>query len=259
MDNRFKNLRILVLLLILLFVSLQTWLTKARSTDWDETLWVVVYPINGDDSQTTSRYIANLREDDFNSIESFLSRQADRYNVGIADPVLFKLAPEISQRPPQPPEDGNIIKTVFWSLNMRYWALKNDSFDGPRPDIQMFVVYYDPETHPELRHSVGLQKGMLGIVNAFAHRRMTETNNVIITHELLHTVGASDKYAADTAMPLYPLGYAEPDKRPLYPQRLAEIMGGRIPLSEQKAAIPDNLSQVVIGPGTAIEIRWFDP
>ena len=259
MASRFKHIRILILLLILLFVSLQTWLTQIRSTDWEDPLWVAVYPINGDDSDVTSAYIDRLKVGDFKPIETFMAAQAKEYELDTDEPVTFKLAPEVHEHPPQPPRDGNILDTVFWSLKMRYWSVQNDTFEGPTPDIQMFIVYYDPKTHPTVSHSVGLRKGMVGIVNAFASDKMTSTNNVIIAHELLHTVGATDKYDPATNMPLFPAGFAEPTKKPLYPQGKAELMGGRVPLSSDKAKIPASLSQVVIGKYTAAEIRWFSP
>ena len=65
-----------------------------------------------------------------------------------------------------------------------------------------------------------------------------------------------DKYQPATNLPSYPLGYAEPQRQPRYPQRRAEIMGGRIPVSAHEAVMPDSLSQCDIGPATALEIRW---
>lgn len=38
-----KNIRVLILLYILLMVAVAGWLAKARSTDWDKPLNVVVY------------------------------------------------------------------------------------------------------------------------------------------------------------------------------------------------------------------------
>ena len=128
--------------------------------------------------------------------------------------------------------------------------------DGPDPDIQIFVVYHDPQLHGSVGHSVGLQKGLVGVVNAYASRRMAGSNNVIIAHELLHTLGATDKYDPRNDLPMYPAGYADPDRDPLHPQDQAEIMGGRIPLAPGKAAIPRSLAQTVIGPATANEIGW---
>jgi hypothetical protein len=95
---------------------------------------------------------------------------------------------------------------------------------------------------------------MVGIVNAFANRRQTQINNVVIAHEFLHTLGATDKYDPGSGQPLYPSGYAEPERTPLVPQRYAEIMGGRIAESESEAMMPMSLSYVVIGLETAREI-----
>ena len=94
--------------------------------------------------------------------------------------------------------------------------------------------------------------------NAYASRRHAGANNVIIAHEFLHTLGATDKYDPGTGMPAYPLGYADPSREPRYPQTHAEIMGGRIPLAEDDAVIPKSLRYAVIGPQTATEIRLTD-
>ncbi|NIO43671.1 MAG: hypothetical protein GTO41_28055 [Burkholderiales bacterium] len=85
---------------------------------------------------------------------------------------------------------------------------------------------------------------------------MSAENNIIITHELLHTLGATDKYDLATNQPLYPAGYAEPDIRPLYPQQFSEIMGGRIPVSQVRSVPPQTLDAVLVGPQTAAEIGW---
>ena len=75
---------------------------------------------------------------------------------------------------------------------------------------------------------------------------------------MLHTLGASDKYAGLDSLPVFPIGYAEPDRDPLYPQRYAEIMGGRVPLSAHQAKIPTALRNVRIGGATALEINWAE-
>jgi len=106
-----------------------------------------------------------------------------------------------------------------------------------------------------LENSVGLQKGMVGIVNGYASRRHRGTNNVIIAHEFLHTLGATDKYRASDGLPTAPDGLAEHDRQPFYPQRYAEIMGGRIALAEDDAVIPKTLKYAVIGALTASEIN----
>jgi hypothetical protein len=123
--------------------------------------------------------------------------------------------------------------------------------------VRVYMLLHDPEHTWSVPHSLGLQKGLLGIVHAYADPAYDATNSVVLAHELLHTLGATDKYDPATAQPLYPQGYAEPDATPLHPQRLAEVMAGRIPLSEAEAVMPASLSQVVVGRGTAAEIRWI--
>jgi hypothetical protein len=88
---------------------------------------------------------------------------------------------------------------------------------------------------------------------------MAGSNNIVIAHELMHTLGASDKYALGSGAPLYPIGFAEPERQPRYPQLRAEIMAGRRALSEQDFEMPQGLRDVVVGPATALEIRWTRP
>jgi hypothetical protein len=254
----FRQLRILILLLILFAVAMSTWLTQLRTTDWDRPLTVAIYPINGDGSRQTQDYVAGLSVQDFADIEDFFSEEAAHYRLPLKQPFEMVLGPVLTQSPPAPPYDRNLLGVIWWSLKMRYWAkqIKNDV--GPPAQIQMFVRYFAPQTHKRLEHSLGLKKGLLGVVNAFAHPDYTKSNNVVIAHEMLHTVGASDKYNPATGQPLYPAGFAKPEKEPLYPQEYAEIMGGRIPVSEAKAVMPEGLEQSLIGVGTAREIRWLE-
>ena len=75
-------------------------------------------------------------------------------------------------------------------------------------------------------------------------------------HELLHTFGATDKYDLSTGQPIYPIGYADPNQQPLYPQRQAELMAAYVPLSQNKSKMPDSLQQTRINEITAIELGW---
>ncbi|MBT5231809.1 MAG: hypothetical protein HOM11_16215 [Methylococcales bacterium] len=101
-----KKIRVTILLIILAVVGLNTVLSKARSTDWDQPLWVIIYPINADGSAASKRYIRNLTEDHFNSIEQMMSKEAKRYQLRTDQPVSVKLASEIQELPPAPPISG---------------------------------------------------------------------------------------------------------------------------------------------------------
>lgn len=255
----FKKIRISILLFVLFFVAVSTWLTQARSTNWDNSLWVKIYPINADGSRAATNYIADLTARDFSGIETFLDREIEKYSVPLDRPVRLELGKPVHEQPPQLGNAPNVLSVMLWSLKMRWWSGSvTDDQDNIEPDVRIFVRYHAPDTAVTLENSVGLRKGMVGIVNGYASRRHRGTNNVIIVHEFLHTLGATDKYSLDTGQPIAPDGLAEPQRTPLYPQRYAEIMGGRIAIAANDSMIPKNLKYAVIGPLTAREIRLLD-
>ncbi|MGQ0586906.1 MAG: hypothetical protein ACT4PK_06865 [Gammaproteobacteria bacterium] len=252
-----RGLRIAVLLAILAIVGIDTWLTRSRTTSWEKTLRVSIHPIAHDGRPATQAYVSALARDDFAAVEAFLRREAPRYGVTIAEPLSVWLRPALERAPPLPPADRGLFGTVAWSLKLRWFANRREAaLPRPRGQARIFVLYYDPETSPAVAHSLGLKEGLIGIVHAFASRQMTPTNNVVIAHEVLHTLGATDKYDLASGRPRHPDGYAEPDREPLHPQVAAELMGGRIPLAPGRAAIPQSLDDVVVGPATAAEIGW---
>ena len=71
-----KTLRIAVLLLVLIVVAGRTWLDRVQTQSWKTTLWVGIFPLNGDGSPAAERYIADLSPDDFTGIETFFQREA---------------------------------------------------------------------------------------------------------------------------------------------------------------------------------------
>ena len=250
-----RLIRIGVLLFILAIVAKSEWVARSRTAEWKTGLRVVIYPVSADASKA-ARYVSDLRKTSFDPIEAFFRVEGKKYGVPLPDPVDVFLAPAIASRPPAPPFGGNTLRIIFWSLELRAWAWWNDTYKGPKPDVRLFVLYHDPVASPSLPHSTGLQRGMIGVVNAFAGADLEGSNDVVITHELLHTLGATDKYDPDGNLPRFPGGYANPLAKPLLPQRRAEIMAGRIPISETRAETPAGMTEVVIGAQTAREIGW---
>ncbi|HEY7638709.1 MAG TPA: hypothetical protein VH814_03210 [Steroidobacteraceae bacterium] len=251
-----RRLRILVLLLILLFVALNTYFDRVYSTDWDIPLRVTAFPVNADGSAVTDNYIRQQTADAFQRVETFFEQEAKEYGLKMERPIRLTLAPPLSQQPPELARHANVLSAALWSLRMRFWAWRVDAPLGPAPDIKLFVLYHDPAISPTVPHSVGVQKGLFGLVHVFADRAMQGSNDTVIAHELLHTLGATDKYDLRTNQPLQPDGYAEPNREPLYPQAFAELMGGRVPISGSESTTPESLRQVIIGPRTALEIGW---
>jgi hypothetical protein len=252
-----KTIRIGVLLLVLAAVALHEWLDRVQTQSWRETLWVGIYPLNADGTATAEQYIDALSVKDFAPIESFFVREAHRYGVALDEPVHLELYPQGETLPPALDPRAGPLGVAWWSLELRWFAWRVADVPGHVPvRIRLFVLYHDPATLPTVPDSHGLQKGLVAVVHAFAVHEMTGTNNIVIAHELLHTLGATDKYDLSSGAPLYPSGYADPGREPRYPQAEAEIMAGRRALSAQQFDMPPSLASVVVGPETAREIRW---
>jgi hypothetical protein len=253
-----RKLRIAILLLALAIAAYGNWYDRFSTTDWDETLWIGVFPINADGGEPGANYIAALTTEQIAEIERFINTEARNHGIGIDRPVRVDLYPEVHEHPPARAPDANVLSTMWWSLGLRLYARRNSHPPGRAPpQIRIFVLYHDPSSRESVPHSVGLQKGLVGVVHAYAEREMTRPNNVVIAHEILHTLGATDKYDLATLAPVFPSGYAEPERQPRYPQVLTEIMAGRRALDPVTAEMPDSLADVRVGEATAVEIRWL--
>ena len=251
----FKKIRIFVLLIVFATVVQQTFLDKA-DLNWKDNFYVAIYPINADASAEVGAYIKTLTRDDFEPMAEYFAEEGARYNLGLRRPVEVQLGDIVQEIPPAPPNDGSILSTMIWSLKFRLFAWQNSPKVSVKPDIKLYLLYYNPTTSPRLSHSTALNKGRIGRVNLFGDKSYAKQNLVITAHELLHTLTATDKYDLATTLPIYPEGYADPEKAPRYPQDFAELMGGRVAVSESKAEIPKSLAQTLIGAKTAREIGW---
>jgi hypothetical protein len=89
----------------------------------------------------------------------------------------------------------------------------------------------------------------------WAIRRPRTTSS--IAHELLHTVGATDKYDPDSNEPRYPTATRSRSAIRCCRKKYAEIMAGRFSLtSTTSRSMPGILDEVMIGAKTAREINW---
>ncbi len=247
-----KRIRITILLLILATIALETWRAQRAATSWRDTLQVAIYPVNGDASAAAAQRIATLERDSFAEIEQFLADEVKRYGVATLQPVRLNLQPPLNTAPPSPPQRAGVLDSVLWSLNLRWWAWRLPT-PAIRPNVRLFVIYHDGKTG-KVPASHGLQRGHIAIAHVFADRAMQQANAVVIAHELLHTLGATDKYDPASLEPVYPQGYAEPHATPRLPQRFCELMAGRLPGVSGPPEQPRSLSQCLIGEQTAREI-----
>ena len=252
-----RNIRLTILVGILFFVGVGSWLQQYRASSWEYTVRVGAFPVSADGSAVAAAYIGKLSEAQLQPVGDFIAREAHRYGVALDEPVEIKLYPPLSVAPPALDPGANVLSRVVWSLRLRHYRSQAlSTVARAQPQIALFLAYHDPASAPVLPHSVGLQRGLMGVVHLFATSAQDAQNTVVTAHELLHTFGATDKYVGD-GTPLFPEGYAEPQRVPRYPQHYAEIMAGRVPLSPDRQEMPDDLSQTVVGPTTAREIGWI--
>lgn len=253
----FRVLRIAVLLTVLVIVAGTQLIARSKISNWNESLWLTIYPVVADDRPETLEYVSRLNIESFREVGEFLTREGRRYGKPIKDPIKLQFAAILHQRPPPLPAEGNRLAVALWSLKMRWWSWRRQREDDlPDADIQIFILYTRAEQGVMLDRSVGMRKGMYTVVNAFASAAMASSNRVVLAHELMHVFGASDKYDPHTGIPRFPGGFADPDRKPLFPQVMAEIMGGRIPMSANGVRMPRSLEHCVVGPETAREVGW---
>ena len=252
-----RALRIAVLLYLLAFVAVGTLIESHEATNWDYALRVTVYPVAGDTSAQVGEYIGALTEQRFASIERWLTREASHHGLALDRPVRINLAPDRGVSIPELERGASRLQILIWSLRMRWATLRLAwNSEQPEPDITLYAVYHDSDAGKVLDSSTALRKGLIAIAHLFANRSQSGSNDLVIAHELLHTLGATDKYSFSTLQPEFPDGYIEPDRSPLHPQRYAEIMAGRRALSDDEAAMPASLRNVRVGHVTAGEIGW---
>jgi len=252
------TVRLALLLAVLVFVALGAWLDRRRSTDWEDTLRVTVYPVEADAAATESPCAAGVDSTDFDDAASFLAREAASRGVALEEPVRFRVSRAAGEPPPALGANPGPFSVALWSLRLRYWAWRVAANDPlANPDVQVFAVYQAGDGRHAAPDSTGLQKGLIAVAHLFCGDDAVAGNAVVVTHELLHTLGATDKYDRSTGQPLAPEGLGDPGLSPLYPQATGEIMAGRIATSAHTAVIPDSLDQMTVGPGTAREIGWL--
>ena len=254
----FKLFRVVLLLSILFVIIVSSWMTEKRMAAWERPILVTIFPIVADEDTSTLEFTRDVELSYFADVNRFFDRESGPYGFNVTPAFRFQLAPVSSELPPEVPDQFSSAGIAWWSLKMRWWSWKKDlKSDLVSPDIQMYVLFHGLNGGSEVGISVGMRKGRYGIVKAYAKESMSPHNLVVFTHELLHVLGATDKYVLTTGEPIFPQGFANPDQRPLFPQLKAEIMGGRIPLNSFSSKMADSLEECRIGRLTGEEIGFL--
>jgi len=251
----FKAIRIIILLLILGSIASTLIIQRNVARDWSGTLDVRIIPVIADQSDSTKKYVESLKQQDFKNINQYLISQAKRFDTDLQYSLNIQLKESTTNIPPTVPDQGTSkFGIIIWSLKLKWWAWRNQPSDYKLSQIRLYVLYQSPEDRTPLPHSTGLQNGLIGLVNARAQTSQRSLHQIIITHELLHILGASDKYDLATGQPMFPDGYANPTSNS--PQRFAAIMARAKPTSANTHEVATHLRQTQINAVTASEIGW---
>jgi len=253
----FKKIRIAILLIVFMSVLSTLLIQKNLTQNWQGTLDIRIIPVLADQAPQTKKFVSSLNTKKFRDIERFLVFEAKKYNLNLQNSFNIQLEKPINSIPPIVPDsNASRLNIILWSLKLKWWAWRNKPNNHNIAQVRLYILYQSPQNGFALPHSTGLQNGLIGLANARAAKEREPLHKVIIVHELLHIFGASDKYELGSGLPIYPDGYAYPERKPLYPQPKAEVMGRSIAISANKANIAKNLNQIIISDKTASEIGW---
>src|SRR5262245_395786 len=116
-----RNVRIAILLVLLLLAAGVTWIDRVRTTAWDDTLWVGIFPLNGDGRPETAEFVAGVEPVDFADVEDFFAREAHAHGVTLDRPVRIDVHPGVTGLPPRLDRNAGVVGRMWWSLRMRWY------------------------------------------------------------------------------------------------------------------------------------------
>jgi hypothetical protein len=251
------SILIAVLLMVAGYAARDVYVRRAR-TDWERTLLVavVVLEVEPVDASALASFSERLP-----LLQEKLALEARRFRPELGLPFEFQLFGPIEVKTPPPVPSGD----SFFELGAhayRQWrylesidahaGVASRAYDG-----RLYVTVRPPRQGGKtLVEGFSQHGGRIGSVSVELDDQMVDLALLVVAHELLHTLGASDKYDA-TGHVIVPHGLADPMLEPLYPQTHVEIMARNRPLAPGKEVVPESLDELRIGSRTAIEIGWL--
>lgn len=254
--------RVSILLTILLGVSLyaiRDYRSRHGRKDWDRTLEVSFVVVR--QGPVTEDALAALKAR-VPVLEAQLHAQMQRYRASVLPPIHVTIRGPVDGAPPPPTPGSGVVDALKYQWNLWKWTSAVDDlggFDASASDSRIYLVVKPPvpEEGRIVRQIEGASEldGRVGVVNVDLDPVMADFALFVATHELLHTLGATDKYDPDGAIQV-PAGLPEPGAFPLYPQRFAEVMARHRAIDETTSKPPRSLDELAIGAVTAREIGW---
>ena len=262
-SRRFFYIRVGVLLTILagvLLWALRDVRQRRARTEWDHTLVVAIALVRLE--RVDDAAIVALRAQ-LPALEDRMTAELTRYRPGAPHPFRFELIAPVDGSPPPPaPSSDGPVDLAKHALALSRYVKDIDArarIDESHYDVRIYLVIRRPrQALRTLAEGRSEQGGRIGVVEVEIDSEAEGAHLplVVVAHELMHTLGASDKYDASGRTSV-PLGLAEPDRTPRYPQRFAEIMARNRPVSATDERVPESFDQIAVGSETAREIGWL--
>jgi len=258
--RRFRQIRIAALLALLVTVVLFAYTdvrSRSRRNEWTAPLHVALVLL--EEAPVDPLAVQKLRART-TALETQLQAEEARYRPAPLAPIRFEIfgPAHVSRQPPAPEGPG------LWDLIRYTWELRRYvhaideamGIDSGQFDSRVYTTIRPPvgtePTHVEGRSENG---GRIAQVHVELDGDMADLALIVMTHELLHTLGATDKYDA-SGRTLVPDGLADPTRQPLFPQDRVEVMARNRPTAPGVEVVPTTLPELGVGPLTAREIGW---
>ena len=270
-----------ILVVILLVVAV--WGFKAYQSDhhtfaWDRTVSVAVVALLDEDKSNDRfkekkfirRFLSesgparrNLREVVAWMEEEFARHVGEKrtlFDVSSRGPLKLETPPPALPEPDASYWEG--LQATRRFLGYFEDIKKRDELNLGQYDVTIFVYFYDFADENRRKvfsqfDSLASRRNRFGVVYAPVTQELLGYTCAVVAHELCHVLGATDKY--DGGRSVYPDGYADPNRSPLYPQKKAEIMALGRPVSETVERPVRDLRECVVGAKPAVEMNWVGP
>lgn len=257
--QRFARVRIAVLLVALVGVGM--WALGVRQRRLERTRWrsplevsIVLLGERAAAPQVTAAWQAQLP-----SLERWLDNEVERHHCGDgyvrhAPAVRLHLGgPLVVDRlPAYLPADDSWLTRARHAFALDRTLADLDARAGvPRRSAVRLYVLLAPTAAAATVEGAGEVGGDAGFVTATSDDDPSFAL-VAVAHELLHCLGATDKYDGG-GHARAPEGLVEPERG--YPQSYAEIMVGELPLAPGRGRNPASLDEVRMGAATVAEIN----
>jgi hypothetical protein len=260
--GRFFRLRVSLLLAILSLVALRggiDWYERRVRTSWHRPLSVALVLVERDVIEPSTLALVHDRA---RELEQRLAIEYRRHAGREFAPVSFVVttAVKIDQPPPKMREQ-TVLGLVSSTYDRWRWTRDIDALAGVDPsayDARVYLVMKQARQDLAFVEGDSELGGRVAVAQVDIEPAMVDLSLFVVAHELMHTLGASDKYDTE-GRAVYPSGFAEPTRFRLYPQPGAEVMARNVPVAARSERPPNTLDELFVGETTAREIGWRSP